>query len=878
MKIAQQPNQVIPESQKGQDWMKLNADAIKTMSFQDASSRRRDMECWYMYHNIYNESEFDYLTKISSGTEGENDYYLPAKIRHIPIQRSKLNVLISQQKHRQFEFSSSIANGEGRTEKFARMVHGFVGAVTQQIEQRVGEYNVRLSAIESQRSQIQQMLQQQPKSQEEAQQQQQMQQQMPVIENQLRIAKETLRREQVLSEQDFKKMSTFYQYEKADIVEDFSQKLALKLRQNLQMDRKSLKNFVSEVVTGKQQYYVDYNAETHELIYETLNAMNVYYPSIEGIEWIQDGPWVLVERRISINQAIDKYGLNDEDEISKLKDQINSSYSVTDFQSSEFGKNISGDLLYSGSNAFQEGVQEYQIFWRSCKKIQVKRSPNPYEAGKMFTHFLDDEEKFFHEGQLYWDNKKKKYIDRKSGSEYEKKDIILANKGEKLETRYIDEIYEATILGNDIYKNLRKKPIRLYSNENYSWTALPIFGKTFNSITDRPYSLVWDTKDIQKLYNLLHWHRELLLATSGVKGTIMDISQKPEGMSKKEWLYYKKLGTQWIETVKKHGRPMAYNQFGSYDDSMSSSVQYIDSMLMMLDDVMGNIIGVGRQRQGQVTGADQVATYQMAIQQNSLITEVIYAQHDEIERQAFEAVLNLATKYKFTDGGNFDYQTDDLSTETFKLPPQIFENVDLKINVANNTMNEQKLKELKQFAIKEYDKGILPFKDMIALYDTNTLGEMRKKFEIFTAEAFEVAQRNAENANNMEIEKEQKLMQAQAQVDSQIKQMDNQMKQMELQLKGQVEQLKIQTQHAKIQSDEKMHKEDNQMKIMEVQNENIIEQQYIDEQKRSNSTDERLRAIELQMKSLLGKADLQIKGAKGNSQHGMRSPEHISDR
>ena len=61
MNTFQQPNQVIPESQKGLDWMKQNADAIKSMSFQNSASRRKDIECWYMYHNIYNEKELLYV-------------------------------------------------------------------------------------------------------------------------------------------------------------------------------------------------------------------------------------------------------------------------------------------------------------------------------------------------------------------------------------------------------------------------------------------------------------------------------------------------------------------------------------------------------------------------------------------------------------------------------------------------------------------------------------------------------------------------------------------------------------------------------------------------------------------------------------------------
>lgn len=877
MKHLQLPNQVIPESQKGESWMKDNVDAIRNMSIGNSDSKRKDLECWFMYHNSFNENEFDYLTKISSGTEGESDYYLPAKVRHIPIQRSKLNVLISQQKHRPYQSSTVISNSEGKAEKFSRLIHGFVGAYSQELDKRVSSYNVHLSQLEQQRQQIQQVLQQEPQSEADAMQIAQIKQSLPVIEEQLRMARNIISKELAITEKDYRKMAGFYQYEKKDFLEDIAEKLMVKLRQDFNIKQKSLKNFISEVVTGKQNYYVDYNLEKKELVYETLNAMNVFYPVIDDVEWIQDSPWVMIERQRSMNQVIDIYGIKDPEEIKKLEDFSINKKTVTTYATSELGRSLMNDMIYSGSKGFDEGVTEQQVFWRSVKKIQVKKSPNPHDETQSFTHFLDDEDKIYQDGQLYWDKAKKKYVDKRNGNEYDKKDVILANKGEKLETRYIDEIYEGVVLAGCIYKNLRKRSIRLYSNEDYSWTCLPVFGKSFNSITDRPYSLVWDTKDLQKLYNILHWHRELLLATSGVKGTVMDMSQKPEGMSKKEWMYYKKLGTMWIETAKKHGRPSSYNQFGNFDDTLTPAVQYIDNMLAMIDDVMGNIIGVGRQRQGQVTGSDQVATYQMAIQQNSLITEIIYAQHDEIERRAQEALLNLAVKYKYVDGGMFDYKTDDMNVETFKIPSGVFDNVDFQINIANNTLNEQKLKELKQFAIKEYDKGLLPFKDMITLYDTETLTDMKKKFEQYTTEAYEVAQRNAENAANLELQKEERLMQAQAQIESQIKQSENQLKDMELKLKAQVEQMKIQMEQAKLQAQKEMHQVDSQIKMVELQSEYEVEQSYLQEQTRKNTTDERLRSIELQLNSLLKNSEIKTKSQEGMSK-GSKAKEHISDR
>src|SRR5690606_23876800 len=92
-----------------------------------------------------------------------------------------------------------------------------------------------------------------------------------------------------------------------------------------------------------------------------------------------------------------------------------------------------------------------------------------------------------------------------------------------------------------------------------------------NNRFNKAYSPVWETKDIQELYNILHFQEELLISLSGVKGTVVDISQLPSGMSMTEVMYYKKNGLLPIETLFPGGKPKrtSFNQFSNYDDSVS---------------------------------------------------------------------------------------------------------------------------------------------------------------------------------------------------------------------------------------------------------------------------------------------------------------------
>ena len=711
-----------------------------------------------------------------------------------------------------------------------------------------------------------QMLQQEPQSEEEAMQQQQIQQQLPAIEEQLNFARKTLEKELIISGKDIEKTSRYYAYEYHDWVEDIGQKLMRMIKNKFGVERASLKNFVSQVVTGKQAYYVDLHPGDRKITFESIDTIKVFYPITESIEWIQDGEWVMIEDFISLSQATDRYQLSEE-ELEKIATNTHDErYSVGDFFGSSAGENIMGSSVYSGTQGSEDGITERKIWWRGKKKVQCKQSPNPHEDGEYFTHFLDDEGKVIDNGQMYYDKKIRKYVDKKTGSEYDKKDVISGTKGEKLQVRYVDEIYHGVVLGGCVIKNAGKKPLRIYSNESFSWTVLPVIGKTYNDITERPYSLIWDTKDIQKMYNILNYHKELLLATSGVKGTIMDMSQKPEGMSKQEWMYMKKLGTMWIETVKKGGRTASYNQFGSYDDTVSPGIQYIDNMMMMLDESMGNIIGVGRQRQGQVQRQDQVATYQMAIEQNSLITEIIYAEHDEIQRRAMEVALNLASKYLYKDGGMFEYQSENLRMERFKIPADVLNKLDLRLNVANNLLEEQKLKEIKQFAVGQMQSDRISIGDLIKLYNTDTLQELESKFNAISERAMKVAQENQMQAIEADKQSKVEMEQIKGEIEMQQQQLVAQLKQMELDLKGSIEQGKAQLEKEKISLDEKKHMDEMQLKLLDLKSEREIEGAYLEEETRSNQVDEQLRAIEIELNALQERANARTKAKEGKGQ------------
>lgn len=855
--MKNKPDQLVPKSQKGQEFCKTNVNYFAEIAKGKDDSKKQDIQCWLMYYNVWNEEEFDYLRKIPNGTQGENDYYLPAKMKYIPIQRSKLDYLVSTQRHRPWVFSIALSDNASKQEKYFTGISEAVKGVRNAVDQVNNQYEQALIGINQQQQELQQLLSKQPESEEEAAQIQELQKQLPYINHSLTNISSNIQEEITKNHQDSLKAKRLEGYTEKDWKEDVAQKTMYMLRQKLNIERKSVKNFVSHIVTGKQAYYVDFIPGKKYPEFETVNTNKLYYPSTESLEWIQWGDWVVIEEKMAKNDIVSKYKLSAAEIKILDEDMNNQAETSTDNRYKKYVKSLSNDI-YSGSDEIGSGHYVRKVWWRSQQKINVKQSPNPYKTGEYFTHFLDDESKVVNTGQLKWDRNKKKYIDKETETEWDKKNVINDADGEKLIEKYIDIIYQGTMIGDSIYKNMGPCGVRLHSEDDYQRVPLPVVGPAYNSLTNRPYSLVWATKDIQKTYNLIFYHRELLLATSGVRGTIMDMAQKPEGMTKSEWMYYKKQGVAWIETVKKSGQiNSTFNQFGQYDDSVSASIQYLDNMLIMLEEVMGNMIGVSRPTQGQVVPTDQVGTTKQSIQQSSMITEIIFADHDEVERQALEQLLNLSLKYCYKDGGIFDYELDNNTTEVFQIPAELMTGFDYKMMVGNNTEEGQALKDLKQMSFTQYDKGMLNFKQIIDIYKTKTLKDLEKKATQYIEEAEKKAQELAAQAGNAELEKESQLMQLEAQLDEKIKAQENQLKEMELQLKAKSEEMLNQREVQKMQDENKRHAMDTQVKLIDIKSEREMEGQYLQEQQRASKTEESLQALQMKMDHILDKAESQ---------------------
>ena len=724
------PNQNIPDSKKTPEWIKTCAVSIVNMAYANRLSKQKDKFCFDIYNGVQNEGDFDYLRKV-------DDYEYPAKIRFVPLLRPKFDRLRAEETKRPFNFRVYSIDSNSINDKNQKRFEKVVGTMAANKKKVSLAYSEALQNIEQMKSQLNQARQQ--AAQEGTQIDPETEKNLRAAERELEMGKFTISHESLISEKELEDINVYFKYKYKDFLEIMAEKGIKFLMATQGLKDTFNRGFEDKIVTDKEIYYVDWEESMNieDPICRKVDLMGFYYAGDSQVEWTDESEWAMEERYLTLNQVIDEFGdkISFED-LEKLKSR--NSFVNQGGYGYGYGSdmtNVEGcgpDALYSGSDNHAATIRVCKVFWQSPRKVKSKKSPNPHQEGKEFTHVMSDDEK------------------------------IRPDKGEREQVGYLNDTFQATMIDANIFVDCRKKDV-VRANDNFGKTSLPFIGRAFNNYTRKPYSLVWAAKDIQQLYNIIHYHKELWLALSGVKGFIMDKSQIPEGMSMKEWMYQRKMGVGWIQSVRAGlNKQPTFNQFQNFDDSLGSGIQYILAMLAHLEQLASSITGVSPQRMGDVAPTDQVGTTEQSIRNSALVTEILFYDHEQTKRRVLNRLINLCRR-AWKKGKRGSYILGDFAQELLDIPSDTLERADYMVFASDSGQEERSLQDLKQMSMAQYQKGLLTFSNIVKLYNIDSLREMEAKVEQYEEVAMERAQANQE---------------AQQQHDIKLKQMDQELKMM----------------------------------------------------------------------------------------------------
>ena len=479
----------------------------------------------------------------------------------------------------------------------------------------------------------------------------------------MRVAMEEFKNES-FDEEDFQKKvqktSKYFQYEYKDLNELSATRVLEYLWRQQNMKQKFFKGFRKALVKGKELYRIDDIGGEPGVV--EAEPKNVYVLRKGDSHKIEDADIILETTYEPIGAIIDEFhDYLKGSEVQQLEEGmegldtsdggvLNHTAAPTVWASNQIGGDINEDTEIS-INSYnlpfdQEGnVRVVRARWMGRRKI-----------GKV-TYF--DENTGDEEIKLV--------------SEYYK---INKDLGETIKWIWINEAYEGTRLGDDIYLKMEARKVQMRHFDNPSKCFLGYVG------TDYGKSMMSRMEPYQYLYNV--YMRRLELAIAKYKGPIyeLDLSKKPDGWSEEMWMYYGDvLGWMVIDSFNEGKKGQAtgklagsFNTTGKVLDANGGN--YIQQLLLMLQHIesqMGKIAGVTEQRQGQIDNRETVGGIERSVAQSSHITEKWFFVHDETKKRVMLALLDTAKQlWKNNKSKKISFIMDDMARVTMDINGEDF--------------------------------------------------------------------------------------------------------------------------------------------------------------------------------------------------------------
>lgn len=374
---------------------------------------------------------------------------------------------------------------------------------------------------------------------------------------------------------------------------------------------------------------------------------------------------------------------------------------------------------------------------------------------------------------------------------------------------FVMQRYSTIRIGDEFYilRGKDENVIRSQSNPNYC--GLTVNGVVFLNRSKEPYSLILKCASMQDRYDLLIYYRDVLIANSGIKGSIIDISmipkflgvQFPERVQK--WIAYKKQGLELIDTTmdgRAEGQPIN-TIFNGYDDSISAAViQAFEIAIQSVENTVSSITGVFRERLNGIQQRDAVSNIQQGVNNSFIITKPYYQQMDLIICEILTDCLNLA-KVVFKNGLEGTLILGEHQQQIFTALPKYFTFTDYDVHITASTEIMQDLQTIKSMLPDLIKSGLVSADIIFEAITAKSLTQL--KITVKKALAKQKQENNQLQQLSQQLEQiqqqnqdlQKQLQQAQQQVKT-LNEQKMQLDQQKIQLQYQVDWFKVQADKA----------------------------------------------------------------------------------
>lgn len=767
--FIQLPPQQLPFSKKNRKWRKQILDWADSKTFFNYSLVRKSVIHKKINYDLLNGKLHMSDLEIILNPEKLQAGFIPDRIQHYPIMNSKLNVLRGEESKRVFDFKVVVTNPNAITE--------IENNKKQELLQKLQEWVSNTS-----------------QSEEEA-------------------------------NQELEKINDYYTYEWQDMREISANALLNHYVKELNIPLMFNQGFMDAMAVGEEIYQCDIVGG--EPTIERLNPLKVRIFKSGYSNKIEDADMIILEDYWSPGKVIDTYydvlAKKDMEYIEKMPDHVGQA--ATDSMD-----NIDERYGFVNNHMIGDEISTEGFFWDPLGGYDgVNNSLLPYDvAGNLRVL------------RVYWKSRRKikkvRSYDPQTGEEvfnfYPETYVIDKDAGEEEQIFYINEAWEGTKIGTDIYVNMRPRVVQYNRLSNPSRCHFGIVGSIYNLNDNRPFSLVDMMKPYNYLYDAIHDRLNKLMARSWGSLVRLDFAKKPKGWDVEKWLYYAKTMGLAVEDSFNEGNVGAATgklagalnnaSAGVITVSDGNQIQQYINLLEFIKMEMAEVAGITRQREGQVSNRETVGGVERSMMQSSHITEWLFVVHEDVKKRALECLLETAKIALRGRSKKFQYILSDNSIRVMEIDGDEFAEADYGLVVDNSNGVQELNSKLDTLAQAALQNQTLSFSTIMKLFSSSSLAEKQRLVE----------------------KDERSIQERQAQAQQQ-----------QLQVQQQAIEQKAQMEQAKMQQEDALNQRDNETKIIIAQmqaysknseDDGIIEPEYSQEAK--DKLMEQIREFDLRLK------------------------------
>lgn len=709
--FVQFPPQQLPFNKKNKQWRKQHLDWADNKSFFNYSLVRKSVIHKKINYDLLNGKLHMNDLEMILNPDGIQAGFIPDRIQHYPVMNAKLNVLRGEESKRVFDYKVVVTNP------------------------------LSISKIEEEKkNQLFQQLQEE-------------------IEN-------TSQSEEEFN-QKIEKLNDYYNYEWQDFREIRANALLNHYVKEYNIPKIFNDGFMDALTVGEEIYQCDIVGG--EPIMERINPLKIRVFKSGYSNRIEDADMIVLEDYWSPGKIIDTYydvlTSKDMKYIEQMPDNLGQSsidsMNNVDERLGFVNNYMIGDEITSNENFFwdpiglQEGIgssllpydmagniRVLRVYWKSRRKIKRVKSYDTFTGEEIYTFYPET---------------------------YVTNEVL----GEEEQIFWINEAWEGTKIGTDIYVNMRPRPIQYNRISNPSRCHFGIVGSIYNLNDTRPFSMVDMMKPYNYMYDVVYDKVTKLLSHNWGKLLNLDLASVPKGWDIEKWLYFARTNNIIVKDSFKEGNIGASTgklyaglntgSQGAVDASFGNEIQFNLNLLEFLKSEMGDIVGISRQREGQISNRETVGGVERATLQSSHITEWLFFLHDDTKKRAMECFLETSKIALKGRNKKFQYILNDASKKIMDIDGDEFAENDYGLVVDNsNKLQEldQKMDMLTQAAVQnQYQLSTI-----MKLYSSMSLAEKTRMLENYEMKMQE--QQQQQQQQEMQLQQQQIEAQAKAAEDA----------------------------------------------------------------------------------------------------------------